>query len=187
MGIKGIKILRVYGNFIEQKKFPIPNRIQPTRPIASEEELRVPRNLRSIALHHVIRNKKTSPYAKRLRSLERHFAERKKKKKKVDETIVEEYLTVITHQWKRSYPRYLIQVNLSNTDTEGTEQSVRIIEVYMVLSRSSSSVRVVLSICLLFWWSVNCSSVSFKTRIVVTSTGLGEVVSAKSRLVNFIH
>ena len=98
MGIKGIKILRVYGNFIEQKKFPIPNRIQPTRPIASEEELRVPRNLRSIALHHVIRNKKTSPYAKRLRSLERRFAERKKKKKKVDETIVEEYLTVITHQ-----------------------------------------------------------------------------------------
>ena len=153
MGIKGIKILRVYGNFIEQKKFPIPNRIQPTRPIASEEELRVPRNLRSIALHHVIRNKKTSPYAKRLRSLERHFAETKKKK--VDETILEEYLTVITHQWKRSYPRYLIQVNLSNTDTEGAEQSVRVIEVSMVFSRSSSSVRVVLSICLLFCWSVN--------------------------------
>lgn len=40
--------------------------------------------------------------------------------------------------------------NLSNTDTERTEQSVRIIEVYMVFSRSSSSVRVVLSICLLF-------------------------------------
>lgn len=98
MGIRGIKILRVYGNVIEQKKFPIPNQIRPTRPIASEEELRVPRNLRSIALHHVIRDKKTSPYAKQLRSLERHFAAKKKKKEKVEEMIVEEYLTVRTHQ-----------------------------------------------------------------------------------------
>ena len=106
MRIEGIKILRVYGNFIEQKKFPIPNQIQPTRPIASEEELRVPKNLRSIALHHVIRNKNTSPYAKHLRRLERHFAAKKKKKKKVEEATVEEYLEVRTHQC----PRYLIIV-----------------------------------------------------------------------------
>ena len=98
MKIQGIKILRVYGNFIEQKRFPIPNQIQPTRQIASEQELRVPENLKKIALHYVIRDKETSPYANELRRLERLFAAKKKKKKKVEEALVEEYLAVRTHQ-----------------------------------------------------------------------------------------
>ena len=99
MKIKGIKILRVYGNFIEQKRFPIPNQIQPTRPIASEQELRVPENLKKIALHYVIRHKKESPYyAEKLRRLKRFFAAKKKKKKKVEEELVQEYLAVRTHQ-----------------------------------------------------------------------------------------
>ena len=106
MGINGIKILRVYGNFIEQKRFPIPNQIQPTRPIASEQELRIPKNLRKIALHYVIRDAETSPYANKLRRLERRFAAKKKKKQKVEEVLVEEYLAVRTHQ----YSRYLIIV-----------------------------------------------------------------------------
>lgn len=98
MKIKGIKILRVYGNFIEQKRFPIPNKIQPTRPIASKGELRVPKKLRRIALHYVIRHKKKSPYyAEKLRRLERFFAAKKKKKEKVEEAKVEEYLEVRTH------------------------------------------------------------------------------------------
>lgn len=78
MRIKGIKILRVYGNVIEQKRFPIPNQIQPTRPIASEQELRIPENLKRIALHYVIRDAETSPYAKKLRRLEKLFAAKKK-------------------------------------------------------------------------------------------------------------
>jgi len=98
MRIKGIKILRVYGNFIEQKRFPVPNQIQPTRPIASEQELRVPENLKKIALHYVIRDKETSPYADNLRRLEKRFAAKKKKKKKVEEELVQEYLAVRTHQ-----------------------------------------------------------------------------------------
>ena len=105
MRIKGIKILRVYGNFIEQKRFPIPNQIQPTRPIASEQECRIPKNLRRIALHYVIREAETSPYAIRLRRLENLFAKKKKKKQKVEDVLVEEYLAVRTHQ----YSRYLIQ------------------------------------------------------------------------------
>jgi len=85
----------VYGNFIEQKRFPIPNQIQPTRPIASEQELRVPKKLRRIALHYVIRDNKKSPYyAKKLRRLERIFAAQKKKKEKVEEAVVKEYLAV---------------------------------------------------------------------------------------------
>ena len=98
MKIQGIKILRVYGNFIEQKRFPIPNQIQPTRPIASEQELRVPENLKKIALHYVIRDKETSPYANELTRLERLFAAKKKKNKKVEEALVEEYLAVRTNQ-----------------------------------------------------------------------------------------
>ena len=95
MRIKGIKILRVYGNFIEQRMFPIPNKIQPTRPVASKQELRVPKALRRVALHYVIRDKKKSPYySKKLRRLERFFAAQKKKKQKVEESKVEEYLAV---------------------------------------------------------------------------------------------
>ena len=97
MKIEGIKILRVYGNVIEQEEFPIPNQLKPTRPFASQEELKVPENLRSIALHLVIRDKEKSPYAKQLRRYERLFASKKKKKKKVEETTVEEYLQVRTH------------------------------------------------------------------------------------------
>ncbi len=97
MKIEGIKVLRVYGNAIEQEEFPIPNKIKPARPIASQEELRVPENLRSIALHLVIRDKETSPYAEELRRYERRFAAKKKKKKRVEETTVEEYLQVINH------------------------------------------------------------------------------------------
>lgn len=100
MKIKGIKILRVYGNFIEQKMFPIPNKIQPTRPIASKKELRVPKALRRFALHYVIRDKKKSPYySKQLRRLESFFAAQKKKKEKVEEAIVEEYLAVRTRHY----------------------------------------------------------------------------------------
>ena len=106
MRIKGINILRVYGNFIEQKRFPIPNQIQPTRPIASEQELRIPENLKRIALHYVIRDEETSPYANKLRRLESLFAAKKKKKKKVEEALVEEYLAVRRHRCSR----YLIIV-----------------------------------------------------------------------------
>ena len=95
MGIKGLKILRVYGNLIEQEEFPIPNQVKPTRPIASQEELKVPKSLRDIALHLVIRDEEKSPqFAKTLKKHEKYFARMKKKKKKVKETRVKEYLRV---------------------------------------------------------------------------------------------
>lgn len=95
MRIEGIKILRVYGNLIEQEEFPIPNQVKPTRPIASQEELRVPDRLRGIALHHIIRDEQTSPSsAAALKKLEKHFARMKKKKKRVKDKKVDEYLEV---------------------------------------------------------------------------------------------
>ena len=94
MGIQGVKILRVYGNFIEQEEFPIPNQVKPTRPIASQEELRVPDTLRGIALHHLIRDEETSPFARKLKKFEKHFARMKKKKKTVKDSKVNQYLKV---------------------------------------------------------------------------------------------
>lgn len=93
--IKDVKIIRVYGNMVEQEEFPIPNQVKPPRPIASQEELRVPENLRNVALHHMIRDKEKSPYAVLLRHYEEIFAAKKKKKRKrVDDKIVKEYLKV---------------------------------------------------------------------------------------------
>ncbi|KAJ7378347.1 helicase [Desmophyllum pertusum] len=101
-----LKILRVYGSLIEQEEFPIPNQVKPTRPIASQEELRVPENLRGIALHHVIRDEEKSPqFAKTLKKYETYFArmkkkmmkkkKKKKKNRKVKDSFVKEYLKVI--------------------------------------------------------------------------------------------
>ena len=91
MRIKGIKILRVYGNFIEKEEFPVPNQVKQTRHTAIQP---VPDNLKSVALHHVIRDKEKSPYALKLQEKEELFAKKKKAKKKVDDETVEEYLQV---------------------------------------------------------------------------------------------
>ncbi|KAL9956680.1 hypothetical protein ACROYT_G038197 [Oculina patagonica] len=126
MKIEGIKVLRVYGNAIEQEEFPIPNKIKPARPIASQEELRVPENLRRIALHLVIRDRETSPYAGELRRYERRFAAKKKKKKRVEETTVEEYLQLIktAELWaiRSSSKGEYVQVVLCTCSTAGSKR-----------------------------------------------------------------
>ena len=101
MKIKGLKskILRVYGKVIEQKIFPIPNEVKSSRTIGSKEEMRVPKKLRGIALHHVIRRRKKgkgkkSPFAKDLRKFEKMFAKKKKKKQVVDDATVSKYRQV---------------------------------------------------------------------------------------------
>ena len=93
MKIKGLKskILRVYGKVIEQKIFPIPNEVKSSRTIGSKEEMRVPKKLRGIALHHVIRRKKKekSPFAKDLEKFQRMFD-----KQIVDDATVSKYRQV---------------------------------------------------------------------------------------------
>ena len=79
---------------VEQEEFPIPNQVKPPRPFASQEELRVPEILRTVALHHVIRDQKTSPYAKQLKRYENIFAEKKRRKTRVKDEMVQGYLKV---------------------------------------------------------------------------------------------
>ena len=91
MRISGINILRVYGNVIEEDEFPIPNQVKQTR---KTEVYEVPQNLKHVALHHIIRNKEKSPFARQLKEFEKKFARAKKAKKKVDDNEVEEYIKV---------------------------------------------------------------------------------------------
>ena len=91
MKIKGIKILRVYGNVIEEEEFPIPNQVRPTRQTGIQP---VPEHLKPVALHHVIRDELRSPYANQLKGYEELFAIKKTAKETVDDEIVDEYLKV---------------------------------------------------------------------------------------------
>ena len=91
MRITGINILRLYGNVIEEEEFPIPNQVKQTR---KTDVYEVPQDLKRVALHHVIRDKKRSPFARQLKKFERKFARMKKEKKKVKDKEVAKYLQV---------------------------------------------------------------------------------------------
>lgn len=88
----GIKILRVYGNVIEEEKFPIPNKLKRIRQTAIHQ---VPKSLKRISLHHVIRNRRRSPYARKLKKYDKLFARMKKKNKEVPDEKIKEYLKVV--------------------------------------------------------------------------------------------
>ncbi|XP_068672377.1 3'-5' exoribonuclease HELZ2-like isoform X2 [Montipora foliosa] len=85
MKIPSLKILRIYGNVIEQEEFPIPNQVKQTR---KTSPYRIRENLKKVALHHVIRDK-TSIYADELKKFENKFAKLKKKKKKIEDEDVD--------------------------------------------------------------------------------------------------
>ena len=88
----GIKILRVYGNVIEEEKFPIPNKLKRIRQTAIHQ---VPKSLKRISLHHVIRNHRRSPYARKLKKYDKLFARMKKKNKEVPDEKIRKYLKVV--------------------------------------------------------------------------------------------
>ena len=88
----GIKILRVYGNVIEEEKFPIPNKLKRIRQTAIHQ---VPKSLKRISLHHVIRNRRRSPYARKLKKYDKLFARMKKKNKEVPDEKIKKYLKVV--------------------------------------------------------------------------------------------
>lgn len=124
--IQGVKIIRAYGNMVEQEEFPIPNQVKPPRPFASQEELRVPENLRMVALHHVIRDQETSPYAEQLRKYENIFAAKKGKKKRVKDEMVQEYLKLIktAEQWaiRNSHNGEHVQIVLCTCSAAGSKR-----------------------------------------------------------------
>ena len=75
MKIPSLNILRVYSDQVEQREFPIPNKLKPARTTRSDDELKISNeNIRSVCLHHVIRSP-ACPYEKELRQFEEGFAE----------------------------------------------------------------------------------------------------------------
>ena len=94
MKIPVLKILRVYSDQIEQKEFPIPNKLKPARITRSEDELKMSsEKIRSVSLHHLIRSG-ISPYAKELRNFEESFAEDKARGEPISEEDVDTYCKV---------------------------------------------------------------------------------------------
>ena len=86
-----MKILRIYGKVIEEREFPIPNQVKQTR---NTGLYNVPKHLKDVALHHVIRDASRSPYAQKLKRLEERFAELKRQRKKIQDKYVDEYQKV---------------------------------------------------------------------------------------------
>ena len=94
MKIPFLKILRVYSDQIEQKEFPIPNKLKPARITRSEDELKMSsERIRSVSLHHLIRSG-VCPYAEELRTFEEGFAEDKARGEPISEEDVDKYCKV---------------------------------------------------------------------------------------------
>ena len=94
MKIPSLKILRVYSDQIEQKEFPIPNKLKPARITRSEDELKMSsEKIRSVSLHQLIRSG-VCPYAEELWTLEEGFAEDKARGEPISEEDVDKYCKV---------------------------------------------------------------------------------------------
>jgi len=92
--IPNLKVLRVYSDQIEQKEFPVPNKLKPPRTTRSEDELKISsEKVRCVSLHHVIRGPEC-PFSQQLRQYEEGFEESKAKKEKIGQKEVNEYCKV---------------------------------------------------------------------------------------------
>ena len=94
MKIPSLKILRVYSDQIEQKEFPIPNKLKAARITRSEDELKLSsEKIRNVSLHHLIRSG-VCPDAQELRTFEEGFAEDKARGEPISEEDVDKYCKV---------------------------------------------------------------------------------------------
>ena len=72
--INGLKILRIYGQEIEQKVFPVPDKITEFRSKLVAAQLKADEDLKNVSLHHVIRSNEC-PFAEELRDYDQEFTE----------------------------------------------------------------------------------------------------------------
>ena len=71
----------------------MPNTLKSARRTRSKAELKVPKSLKEVAMHYVIRQDK-SPYASQLKERENHFADMKATGERVLQTKIKEYRKV---------------------------------------------------------------------------------------------
>ncbi|XP_078614262.1 3'-5' exoribonuclease HELZ2-like [Branchiostoma floridae x Branchiostoma japonicum] len=92
---RGLNILRVYSKRIEETDYPIPNYPRSSQNKKSNEKLR------SITLHHVIRQPGT-PYGQQLREMEETFRRKQQQQEPITDGEVDTYLGLI---WEASCER----------------------------------------------------------------------------------
>lgn len=94
MKIPDLKVLRVYSDQVEQKEFPIPNKLKPARTTRSDDEMKISSDqIRSVSLHHVIRDPEC-PYSEELRKYEEGFAHCKEMNETIGQKEVTDYCKV---------------------------------------------------------------------------------------------
>ena len=91
--IPELKILRIYSDEIEQKEFPVPDKIRAFRRKHVSAQLKMDEELRDISLHHVIRSS-LSPHARKLREYDQYFRECLDKSEDVERKKIAEYKEV---------------------------------------------------------------------------------------------
>ena len=94
--IPGVKILRVYGDLIEEQEYPIPNKRKPLKTSTEDEVKTLDEGLKAISLHHVIRSEKC-PFASELRDYEHKFAEDQNNHVRTADSEVDKYCKVRHH------------------------------------------------------------------------------------------
>ena len=72
MKIPDVRILRIYGQEIERKIFPVPDKVTLFRSKRVPVQLKADEDLRDVSLHHVIRSTE-SPYAEMLKEYDEEF------------------------------------------------------------------------------------------------------------------
>ena len=119
MKIPSLNILRVYSDRVEQREFPIPNKLKPARTTRSDDELKISNeNIRSVCLHHVIRNP-ACPYEKELRQFEEGFTQDKARGEIISQSDVGEYIKVSELAFKGMDHYYnLPTFNFENTNNK---------------------------------------------------------------------
>ena len=94
MKIPDLKVLRVYSDQIEQKEFPIPNKLKPARITRSDDELKISNEkIRCVSLHHVIR-RPGCPFEEELREFEEGFKKDKATGEDISQKDVSDYRKV---------------------------------------------------------------------------------------------
>ena len=72
--IPGLKILRIYGQEIERKVFPVPDKVTTFRSKRIAVQLKADEELKEVSLHHVIRSPEC-PFAEELKEYDQQFKE----------------------------------------------------------------------------------------------------------------
>ena len=93
MKIPGLKILRMYGQEIERKVFPVPDKITLFRSKRVAVQLKADEDLKDVSLHHVIRSAKC-PFAEQLKKFDKLFQEYIRGDSKTRREAIKEFIKV---------------------------------------------------------------------------------------------